>query len=166
MADPSLHLSESPSGSSAQPRRPLWQIGLTVAAGLTVGIAFVVAQGASPTTPVGRTSLATPGPTAVEASPTALPTPASAGLSEADAIAGARGAAPHAENWPVRVAKAGPLATVFTPMDEFDWSRERDPSAWIWQVSLGVGEALDSQGTHVFLDFETGEVLWVMNTRG
>lgn len=89
-----------------------------------------------------------------------------AGLSEADAIAIARGAAPHAADWPVRVAKAGELATVFTPMNEFDWSRDLDPSAWIWQVSLGVGEALDSQGTHVFLDFETGEVLAVMNTRG
>jgi len=59
-----------------------------------------------------------------------------------------------------------PLAAVFTPMNEFDWSRELDPSAWVWQVSLGLGEPLDSQGTHVFLDFETGEVLWVMNTRG
>lgn len=166
MADPSLHPSESPSGSSVQLRRPLWQIAATVAAGLTVGIAFVVvAQGVSPTTSVGRTSLATPGPSAVEVSPTALPTPGSTGLSEADAITIARGAAPHAENWPVRVAKAGELASVFTPM-EFDWSRDLDPSAWIWQISLGVGAALDSQGTHVFLDFETGEVLWVMNTRG
>lgn len=172
MPDESSRPGASPKGTLLDAIRRLSPVLLAMLAGLVAGIAIVIARPPTPSTFLGRTSLATPQASLVEASvapavaPASAPAPRSPGLLEAEAVAAARSAAPQAADWPARVAKAGRIAEVFTAMNEFDWSRSLDPNRWVWQVSFGAGEALDSQGTHVFLDFETGQVLWVMNTRG
>jgi hypothetical protein len=109
----------------------------------------------------------TPAPN-VEAStaPDVIVQPSGEGLTRDEAIAVARQAVPEAAAWGVRVAKAGPLEDIFTARGEFDWSRELPPDRWIWQVTFGVGRALDSRGAHVFIDYTDGRVYEVLMTRG
>lgn len=123
----------------------------------------------APTATPGQTSAETPVPSSkgvALATPSATAVPPPAGVTEDDAIAIARTAAPHAADWLVRVATAGPLQNVFTARGEFEWSRAIPPDRWIWQITLGVGDALDSRGTHVFLDYLDGTVYRVLKTRG
>lgn len=150
----------------AHRKLPPWQpIATVVAAFLAVVVLLAVINGARDSDSIGQTSVATPVPTEV-ASQAPQPSIIGGGLTEAEAVAAARVAAPQAVTWDLRAAQSGPFGDVFPAMDEFDWSRDISPDRWVWLVSLGIGEPLDSQGSFVILDFADGTIYQVVNTRG
>lgn len=156
-------------GHGAERRPTIVSVIATALAGVLAAAAVIAATDAIQKPPsLGQTSAETPVPTStgVVETPTATIVPPKAGMTEGEAVAIARSAAPHAADWPVRVAVAGPLEVIFTAGGEFEWSRALPPGHWVWQISLGVGDALDSQGAHVFLDFLDGTVYQGINTRG
>jgi hypothetical protein len=126
-------------------------------------LALVLAACAAPSR--GQPSASRPASETAQPSALASPAPPSAsdGLSEDDAVAIAREAAPIAANGEARSAQAGPLGEVFPSRDLFDWSRNLPADRWVWMVFLMNATAGgDEEGAIVILDYHDGTVYKVM----
>ncbi len=79
------------------------------------------------------------------------------GISEAEAVAIARGTVDHGDTWNLASATAGPLAHVmFGAMLESDWSASLPADLWVWQVFLVSGD----KGVSVIIEYVEGTVLY------
>jgi hypothetical protein len=113
----------------------------------------------------GQPSASDPASETAQPSALASPAPPSAsdGLSEDDAVAIAREAAPIAADGEARSAQAGPLGEVFPSRDLFDWSRNLPADRWVWMVFLvNTTAGGDEEGAIVILDYHDGTVYKVM----
>lgn len=92
---------------------------------------------------------------------TEAPAPATppAGLTPSDAIASVRAAVPNVAEWEVVAIGAGPITEMIPEPDAPDWAHGLDPDRWVWRVFLVSGD----QGSEVFIDFENGSLLGVMD---
>jgi hypothetical protein len=145
---------------------PWWMaLATTVAAIVLVvgGLAFAASLGRG--RDVGQTSVATPG-ASTRASASAAPTasPPDVGITEEQAVAAARAAAPAGDQRDVIFADAGPSSALFEPQ-EFDFSDGIASDQWVWVVTLATGQQMDAVGSIVVVDYASGEVLGIMNFR-
>ena len=81
------------------------------------------------------------------------------GLSTDEAVSAARKAVPKTWDWEVAVVEAGPIREIVPDYVPSDWAHELEPDRWVWRVMFVSGY----EGSEVFVDFEDGSLLGVMD---
>jgi len=153
------------------------------AAALTVVMAVIIVGGGIATAntlssvEIGQSPLASIGPaasiTVVPSGASGQPVPSAApmtpapsllsGLTELEAIAAARAAAPHAADRRVVSAKAGPVGQLMRPIEEYEFSSPLEPDRWVWVIAIVSGDGWDGEATLVVIDYLDGRVYLVFN---
>jgi hypothetical protein len=137
----------------------MWQLVATaVAAAAVVVIAVGVVRSSSDDVTPGEQppAASTISPAPVESEPVGTATPSSttttSGLTEAEAVAAARTAAPQTANQPLLSAHSGPAGELLVPAEAYAIEPPLPPDRLVWKLVFGSGSGFDAEGSIVVID--------------